>query len=87
MRDRKADWARTPQKFFDLLRSTHTTNFDAMNTRFHTALFFNMCCHVLEDLRLRYTCDPVGWFTQIEGYRCLSLMRVVGVVNCQFAFV
>ena len=27
----------------------------------------------------------VARFNQIEGYRCLSLMRAVGVVNCQFA--
>jgi DNA replication protein DnaC len=29
----------------------------------------------------------VGRFIQIEGYRCLSLMRAVGVVNCQLALV
>jgi hypothetical protein len=31
--------------------------------------------------------DPivVARFIQIEGYRCLSLMRAVGVVKCQLA--
>jgi hypothetical protein len=33
-------------------------------------------------LRLRRL---VARFIQIEGYRCLSLMRASGVVNCQFA--
>jgi len=27
----------------------------------------------------------VGRFIQIAGYRCLSLMRALGVVKCQFA--
>jgi hypothetical protein len=29
----------------------------------------------------------VGRFSQIEGYRCLSLMRALGVVKCQLALV
>src|SRR5215831_16043479 len=29
----------------------------------------------------------VARFSQIEGYRCLSLMRALGVVKCQFALV
>jgi hypothetical protein len=29
----------------------------------------------------------VARFSQIEGYRCLSLMRALGVVKCQLAFV
>jgi transposase len=31
--------------------------------------------------------ELVGRFSQIEGYRCLSLMRALGVVNCQLALV
>jgi len=33
-----------------------------------------------QDLR-----ELVARFTQIEGYRCLSLTRAVGVVKCQLA--
>ena len=29
--------------------------------------------------------DLVARFSQIEGYRCLSLMRAFGVVKCQWA--
>src|SRR6516165_2560865 len=29
----------------------------------------------------------VARFSQIEGYRCLSLMRALGVAKCQFALV
>ena len=29
----------------------------------------------------------VARFSQIEGYRCLSLMRALGVVKCQLALV
>src|ERR1019366_5987244 len=29
----------------------------------------------------------VARFSQIEGYRCLSLIRALGVVNCQLALV
>src|SRR5262245_35775916 len=29
----------------------------------------------------------VARFSQIEGYRCLSLMRALGLVKCQFALV
>src|SRR5262249_11084465 len=29
----------------------------------------------------------VARFSQIEGYRCLSLMRALGVVKCQFGLV
>src|SRR5262245_57997808 len=29
----------------------------------------------------------VARFSQTEGYRCLSLMRALGVVKCQFALV
>jgi hypothetical protein len=35
--------------------------------------------------KLRRSLRLVARFNQIEGYRCLSLMRAVGVVNCQFA--
>ena len=31
--------------------------------------------------------ELVGQFSQIEGYRCLSLMRALGVVKCQLALV
>src|SRR5262245_34569316 len=41
----------------------------------------------------RATCEAYGGkvlvarFSQIEGYRCLSLMRALGVVKCQFGLV
>jgi hypothetical protein len=43
-----------------------------------------------ELVRLAQTIDwdgLVARFSQIAGYRCLSLIRVSGVVKCQFALV
>jgi hypothetical protein len=34
---------------------------------------------------LRIASELVARFSQIEGYRCLSLTRAFGVVKCQFA--
>src|SRR5262249_48509888 len=48
------------------------------------------CCRYATHPRLRpeqRLGTLVARFSQIEGYRCLSLMRALGVVKCQFALV
>jgi hypothetical protein len=40
---------------------------------------------VLQPGKGRYLSDLVARFSQIDGYRCLSLMRASGVVKCQLA--
>src|SRR5450830_1109617 len=43
--------------------------------------------HALEGDAAETIIDLVARFSQIEGYRCLSLIRALGVVNCQLALV
>src|SRR5437762_9619756 len=52
--------------------------------------FASLCCSLVCELRNRRTLatiDLVARFSQIAGYRCLSLMRAFMVVNCQSALV